>query len=125
MPKTRFIMIGGFLGAGKTTAISRLARYHQARGNRVAIITNDHASDLVDTHRLRAEGFQVGEIPGGCFCGSLDGFRSAFDQLGGDGEPEIVLVEPIGSCTDLAATVIRPLLQQYGDAVEVVQGKEA
>ena len=32
MSKVRFIMIGGFLGAGKTTAIGRLAKAYQTRG---------------------------------------------------------------------------------------------
>ena len=30
----RFVLLGGFLGAGKTTAIARLARMFQARGSR-------------------------------------------------------------------------------------------
>ena len=40
----RFIMIGGFLGAGKTTTISRLARHFQLQGKHVAIVTNDQAA---------------------------------------------------------------------------------
>ena len=35
-------VVGGFLGAGKTTAIRQLARYFSERGERVAIVTNDH-----------------------------------------------------------------------------------
>ena len=48
----RFVMIGGFLGAGKTTTIGRLATLYQAQGLKVGIVTNDQASDLVDTHTL-------------------------------------------------------------------------
>ena len=47
MNTTRFVMIGGFLGAGKTTAISRLARMYIERGMKVGIVTNDQAADLV------------------------------------------------------------------------------
>jgi G3E family GTPase len=119
MHSIRFVMVGGFLGAGKTTTIARLARGYQAQGRRIAIITNDHAGELVDTHRLRAEGFDVGEIPGGCFCGSVDQFVATVEQLGQDERPEIVLVEPIGSCTDLVATVIRPLREQYAARFEI------
>lgn len=115
MPDIRVILVGGFLGAGKTTTLARLARLHQERGHRVAIITNDHAADLVDTHNLRSQGFQVGEIPGGCFCGSIEDFTAAVDQLSVEERPDVLLVEPIGSCTDLAATVIRPLRQQYAE----------
>ena len=119
MSQTRFVMIGGFLGAGKTTAIARLARTYTDQGRRVAIITNDHAAELVDTHRLRSQGFSVGEIPGGCFCGSLEEFTQAVDRLSESGRPDVVLVEPIGSCADLAATVIRPLREQFGERFEI------
>src|SRR5262245_15819363 len=113
MRPIRFIMIGGFLGAGKTTCISWLARAYQKQGRQVAIITNDHANDLVDTHSLRSQGFQVAEIPGACFCGSVDDLISAVDKLGTDIRLDVVLVEPIGSCIDMVATVIRPLQQLY------------
>ena len=35
MKRLRFIMIGGFLGAGKTTTVARLARFYMNRGQRV------------------------------------------------------------------------------------------
>ena len=60
----RFVMIGGFLGAGKTTTIARLARAYGEQGLKVGIVTNDEASDLVDTHALRSQGFDVGEVAG-------------------------------------------------------------
>ena len=37
----RFVMVGGFLGAGKTTTIARLARLYQSQGKRVGVVTND------------------------------------------------------------------------------------
>ncbi|MEM9944429.1 MAG: GTP-binding protein, partial [Planctomycetota bacterium] len=63
MKKIRFLMIGGFLGAGKTTAIGKLASHFVSEGKNVALVTNDQAYDLVDTHTLRAQGFEVGEVP--------------------------------------------------------------
>ncbi|MCH5377350.1 MAG: cobalamin biosynthesis protein P47K, partial [Planctomycetes bacterium] len=42
----RFVMLGGFLGAGKTTAIARLAKHYVDGGRRVGIVTNDQAYDL-------------------------------------------------------------------------------
>jgi Ni2+-binding GTPase involved in maturation of urease and hydrogenase len=119
MQPVRFIMIGGFLGAGKTTAIARLARTYLGRGQRVAIITNDHASELVDTHTFRSLGFNVGEIPGACFCGNLDDLTSAVERTGALVPPEVVLVEPVGSCTDMVATVIRPLKRLFAKQFDV------
>ena len=66
--KLRFIMVGGFLGAGKTTTLARLARYYTCRGQKVGLVTNDQAQDLVDTNSLRSQGFAVEEVPGACFC---------------------------------------------------------
>ena len=51
----RYIMIGGFLGAGKTTAVARLARYLTDQGRRVGLICNDQSTGLVDTTLLRSQ----------------------------------------------------------------------
>ena len=67
-PPARYIMIGGFLGAGKTTAVSRLAQHLSGQGLRVGLITNDQGEQLVDTAMLASRGFPVEEISGGCFC---------------------------------------------------------
>jgi G3E family GTPase len=109
----RFVMIGGFLGAGKTTTIGRLARHYASRGSKVAIVTNDQTTDLVDTHNLRAQGFQVGEVAGSCFCCNFNELTSTVERLSSAAWPDVVLAEPVGSCTDLVATVIRPLAQVY------------
>ena len=102
-------MIGGFLGAGKTTAIGRLARAYTDAGLRVGIVTNDQAYDLVDTKSLRAQGFRVGEVPGACFCCKFDDLVETAAALSADERPDVIITEPVGSCTDLVATVIEPL----------------
>ncbi|MCY2980371.1 MAG: cobalamin biosynthesis protein P47K [Planctomycetota bacterium] len=115
----RFIMIGGFLGAGKTTTISRLAQHYQSQGKRVAIVTNDQATDLVDTNLLRSQGFDVGEVAGSCFCCNFNELTRTVERLGENSRPDIVIAEPVGSCTDLVATVIRPLQQIYAVPFEI------
>lgn len=115
----RYIMIGGFLGAGKTTTVGRLARHYMTQGKRVGIVTNDQTTDLVDTHSLRSQGFDVGEVAGSCFCCNFNALTSTVESLGEDQLPEVILAEPVGSCTDLVATVIRPLVQVYGRPLEV------
>jgi len=109
----RFIMIGGFLGAGKTTTISKLAQHFQSLGKRVVIVTNDQAADLVDTLLLRSQGFDVGEVAGSCFCCNFNELTRTIESLACDQRPDVILAEPVGSCTDLVATVIRPLEQVY------------
>lgn len=112
-------MIGGFLGAGKTTAIARLAKSLTQQGKKVGIVTNDQAYDLVDTHSLRAQGFDVGEVPGACFCCKFDDLIDTAAGLIGDAAPDVIITEPVGSCTDLVATVIEPLRQLHGDQYEI------
>lgn len=119
MSKTRFLMIGGFLGAGKTTTIARLARHYTDQGLKVGLVTNDQAYGLVDTETLRAQGFDVGEVPGACFCCKFNDLIETAAALGADGQPDIILTEPVGSCTDLVATVLRPLSHLFGDRYEL------
>lgn len=112
--KARYIMIGGFLGAGKTTAVARLARQLVDRGLRVGLITNDQGRNLVDTAMLRSQGFVTEEIPGGCFCCRFNSLLEASQRLTASTRPEVIIAEPVGSCTDLAATVTYPLRRLYG-----------
>lgn len=111
--RIRYIMVGGFLGAGKTTTLSQLAGHYTQQGLRVGIVTNDQADDLVDTNQLRSQGFQVGEVAGACFCCHFDELMETVQQLGADQKPDIILAEPVGSCTDLVATVIQPIKQLF------------
>src|SRR6476661_5222218 len=115
----RFIMVGGFLGAGKTTTISRLARMYMQQGKRVGIVTNDQAHDLVDTNTFRGQGLAVEEVPGACFCCRFDDLVSRVGSLQDAEKPDVILAEPVGSCTDLVATVIQPLKDLYSGRFEV------
>lgn len=114
-----YVMIGGFLGAGKTTAVARLAEWLRTRGQRVGLITNDQGSQLVDSLTLRSRGFAVEEIAGGCFCCRFDSLRQAADRLTAADRPDTFIAEPVGSCTDLVATVAYPLRRLYGDGFQV------
>ncbi len=115
----RFILLGGFLGAGKTTTIGRLASAYQQAGHKVGIVTNDQAADLVDTHTLRAQGFDVGEVAGACFCCNFNELTDVVGELEAEQRPDIILAEPVGSCTDLVATVIQPIMRLYGEKFDV------
>jgi len=119
MQRIRFVMVGGFLGAGKTTTLARLARHYMSRGQRVGLVTNDQAQDLVDTNSLRAQGFSVEEVAGACFCCRFDDLVDKVAQLEQMDRPHVILAEPVGSCTDLVATVVQPLKDLHGQRFEV------
>lgn len=111
----RYYMIGGFLGAGKTTAVAALAQHLTQSGLKVGLITNDQGSELVDTAMLRARGFATEEIPGGCFCCRFNSLVDAAGKLDAASRPDAFVAEPVGSCTDLVATVSYPLRRIYGN----------
>ncbi|QGJ72249.1 Signal recognition particle-docking protein FtsY [Planctomycetales bacterium 10988] len=119
MNKTRFLMVGGFLGAGKTTAIGRLAKTLQDRGYSVGLVTNDQAFSLVDTGNLQRLGMPVEEVAGACFCCKFNDLVGTLSSLEAKNQPDIVIAEPVGSCTDLVATVIEPLRHFHGDRYDL------
>ena len=109
-------MIGGFLGAGKTTSIQAFAEHLDRQGIKVGLITNDQGAGLVDSAIGRSKQFPVEEISGGCFCCKFDSLVDAARHLNENPErrPDVFLAEPVGSCTDLVATVGLPLQAIYG-----------
>ena len=115
MSRARYIMIGGFLGAGKTTCVAALAQHLTDAGRTVGLITNDQGRELVDTAMLRAKGFATEEIPGGCFCCRFNSLVDAAAKLTEQSRPDVFIAEPVGSCTDLVATVTYPLRRIYAD----------
>ncbi|MCZ7644251.1 MAG: cobalamin biosynthesis protein P47K [Planctomycetota bacterium] len=117
--RVRVILVGGFLGAGKTTLLRQAGRRLAARGLRVGLVTNDQAENLVDTETLRREGFGVEEVAGGCFCCRFRDLVACGARLLERHAPDVLLCEPVGSCTDLAATVLRPLKQFLGSRYDV------
>lgn len=119
MQTIRYIMVGGFLGAGKTTTLARLARHYTDAGLNVGVVTNDQATDLVDTNSLRAQGFDVGEVAGACFCCNFDELMETIGALGENERPDVILAEPVGSCTDLVATVIQPIKRLFDAEFEI------
>jgi G3E family GTPase len=108
------IPLSGFLGAGKTTTMVAAAGVLGRAGRSVALITNDQGADLVDTATARARVEQVDEVTGGCFCCRFEDLSTLVDRLVAEGATDTVVIEAVGSCTDLQATVVRPLRQIYG-----------
>lgn len=113
MSTTRLIVVGGFLGAGKTTLLAAAAERLERAGLNVGVITNDQADDLVDTAVLADRGLDVREVSGGCFCCRFSCLLSASELLADESERDVLLAEPVGSCTDISATVLQPLKRHF------------
>ncbi len=104
-------LVGGFLGSGKTTAIIHAAKALMAQGRRVGVITNDQGKYLVDTAFFRLAEVPALEVTGGCFCCNYDDLNGRLAQLIASSSPEVIFAESVGSCADIVATVVRPLLE--------------
>lgn len=109
MNSTRLILAGGFLGSGKTTLLWEAAQSVMKKGQRVGLITNDQAPELVDTAILSRDEVKVAEVNGSCFCCNFQGLIDATRKLRKEAEADVIIAEPVGSCTDLSATIVQPL----------------
>jgi G3E family GTPase len=114
----KLIFTGGFLGSGKTTALASLARKLIRLEKRVGIVTNDQSENLVDTvivkQMLNELGVPVEEVVEGCFCCKFDELIDHMEKIMVHG-PDVLLGEPVGSCTDFVAAVANPIKIHYKD----------
>lgn len=110
----RISIIGGFLGAGKTTTILSIGKKIVSEyGKKVAVITNDQGEVLVDTKIVEDFGLAAAEVVDGCFCCRFPDFITAVNEVTARANPDIILAEPVGSCADLPSTVCEPLKRYY------------
>ncbi|MGV2929428.1 GTP-binding protein [Macrococcus capreoli] len=111
MNKTKLILLSGFLGAGKTTTLISLAKKLISMDNNVAIITNDQSDELIDTEIAQINNINSSEITGGCFCCKFNELEEKMKNLIKNSKIDYIIAEAVGSCTDLNATVVKPLLE--------------
>ncbi len=78
MDKIRFMVMSGFLGAGKTTTMIALAQYMDEHCGKTGIIANDLGANLVDTKLTQSTGCTVTEIGNDCICYQMD---NTVDQI--------------------------------------------
>ena len=99
----RIIILGGFLGSGKTSVLLQLARYlvdkekETSGETKVAIIENEVGDIGIDDKVIVNEGFSVNNLFAGCACCSLAGelvysIRNIQKEL----NPEWLVIEATG-----------------------------
>ncbi len=106
-------LLSGFLGSGKTTAIHEAVKYLAKQNIPAAVITNDQGTQLVDGSLFTHLGIPSGQVTGGCFCCNYNDLDHAIRYVEKHNCPAVIFAESVGSCTDLVATVLKPLLQQH------------
>jgi Ni2+-binding GTPase involved in maturation of urease and hydrogenase len=114
----KLILTGGFLGSGKTTAIVNASKALMRDGKKIGVITNDQGDQQVDSAYVASMGIPVREVPNGCFCCNFNQLDDRMDELKKD-DPEIIFAESVGSCTDLIATIAKPM-NNFKPEIEIV-----
>ena len=114
-PALPTVVIGGYLGAGKTTLVNHLLR--QAAGRRIAVLVNDFGDVNIDADLIEGAEAGVLSLAGGCLCCSfgddLVGTLTALCQR--EPAPDLVLIELSGVA--LPAAVLRSVRLAPGIAV--------
>ncbi len=115
---TRLVLMGGFLGSGKTTAITQACLQLKRQGKKAAVITNDQGRQQVDSAYIAHQQVPVKEVANGCFCCNYTQLDDHIQSLITGYQPDIIFAESVGSCTDMIATIAKPF-QQYRQELEV------
>jgi G3E family GTPase len=91
------IVVGGFLGSGKTTTVINMGKYLAEKRKKVAIIVNEIGEIGIDGDIIKKFGFDTKEITSGCICCTLKmGLRVTVDTLMKEYKPDILMIEPTG-----------------------------
>ncbi len=107
-------LVSGFLGSGKTTAITNTCKILSEDVITVSVITNDQGEYLVDSRFVNYSKIPSAEVTGGCFCCNYNQLDSQINKIKNNYNPSVIFAEFVGSCTDLIATVLKPLLEFRG-----------
>ncbi|MGD9778666.1 GTP-binding protein [Methanomethylovorans sp.] len=93
----KVIIIGGFLGSGKTTTLLSLGRHMVEKGHRVAIIVNEIGEVGVDGETLSGSGLIAKELTSGCICCTLRiSMEYTLQTLEEEYDPDVLIIEPTG-----------------------------
>ncbi|SFB20536.1 CobW/HypB/UreG, nucleotide-binding domain [Acetitomaculum ruminis DSM 5522] len=98
----KILILGGFLGSGKTSVLMSLAHYivdnsTSDSSTKVAIIENEIGETGIDDKFIRNDGYNVENLFSGCACCSLSGeLMSAINNIEKNMNPEYLIIEATG-----------------------------
>lgn len=93
------LVVGGFLGSGKTTLVRHLLADAQARGLRMAVISNEFGALGIDAALIGNGASRMVELAGGCVCCTLsDELVETLIEIRTKVDPDRIVIE----CSGLA-----------------------
>ena len=104
---TKVDIISGFLGAGKTTLISKLLK-EALKDEQVVLIENEFGEIGIDGGFLKDSGVEIREMNSGCICCSLVGdFGTSLKEVVDKYHPDRIIIEPsgVGKLSDVIKAV--------------------
>ena len=119
MEKTRFLVVSGFLGAGKTTTMISLAEYMDANVQKVGIIAKDLGAQLVDTNLTRESGCTVEEIASGCICYQMENTVDRIRRMRDRDGAKMVMSDIPGCGVGTVEHVYKQVLRDNADELEL------
>ncbi|MGN0960204.1 MAG: GTP-binding protein, partial [Coriobacteriales bacterium] len=115
MDKIEFLVVSGFLGAGKTTTMIALAEYMDAHMQKVGIIANDLGAQLVDTNLTRESGCTVEEIASGCICYQMENTVDRIRRMRDGAGAKLVMSDIPGCGVGTVEHVYKQILRDNPD----------
>ena len=105
------LIVGGYLGAGKTTLVNHLLRH--TGGRRIAVMVNDFGELTIDADLIEGAEGSVLALAGGCVCCSFgsDLLGALQDVLQRQPQPDLILIETSGVALPAAVARSARLLQ--------------
>lgn len=115
MEPIQFMVVSGFLGAGKTTTMIAMAEHMNETFGETAIIANDLGANLVDTNLTQTSGCTVAEIASGCICYQMDNLVDQIRRLRDKHNAQFVMSDIPGCGVGALDHVYHPLARNHSE----------
>ena len=97
----KILILGGFLGSGKTSVVIQLAKYilgsNPENKTKVVILENEIGEVSIDDKLLRGSGYEVANMFSGCVCCTMAGeLVIGLHNIIRDFNPELIIMEATG-----------------------------
>jgi len=97
----KILILGGFLGSGKTSVVVQLAKYmvgnNTENASKVVIIENEIGEVSIVDKVLRGDGYEVANMFSGCVCCTMSGeLVIGLHNIMRDFNPKLIIMEATG-----------------------------